>query len=189
MLNSDEGKNSSEVDNHFVGPTMTIVIREPAPGDIGWIIGQHGLIYHDHFSFNAEFEEDIAEKVVQFLRSGDSFSRFLMAASGTETVGSLAVSRKTPETAFLNFLLVDPRYRGRGIATALLDNVVEYSRSRGCSLLELETYSCLRDARNLYTNYGFTCFQSSDEMVLYGQCFFQEFWRLTLQDFPLHNKR
>lgn len=40
------------------------MIREIAPGDLGWIISQHGSIYAAEFGFDSDFELNIARKAV-----------------------------------------------------------------------------------------------------------------------------
>lgn len=43
---------------------MQCTLRTHEPGDIGWIIAQHGLIYTQEFGFDPSFEIHIAKKFV-----------------------------------------------------------------------------------------------------------------------------
>ena len=60
----------------------------------------------------------------------------------------------TPE-AWLPDLFVDPAYRRRGLARALLDACVAEARRRGCHRLVLESGHDRGEAHRLYESYGF----------------------------------
>ncbi|MEK6276098.1 MAG: GNAT family N-acetyltransferase [Actinomycetota bacterium] len=60
----------------------------------------------------------------------------------------------TPE-AWVPDLYVDPRFRRRGAARALLDACVEAARERGCHRLILESGHERAEAHQLYEGYGF----------------------------------
>lgn len=48
---------------------MKITLRNPVPGDIGWLISIHGELYAEQFNFDLNFEIDITKKVVGFLEN------------------------------------------------------------------------------------------------------------------------
>ena len=51
----------------------TVVLRDPVPGDMGWVVQQHGEIYWREYKFNSEFEglvASVAAQYLQKLRSG-----------------------------------------------------------------------------------------------------------------------
>jgi ribosomal protein S18 acetylase RimI-like enzyme len=52
-------------------------------------------------------------------------------------------------------LYVDPAFRRRGAARALLDACVEEARRRGCHVLVLESGHHRAEAHHLYESYGF----------------------------------
>ncbi|BAL25658.1 GNAT family N-acetyltransferase [Azoarcus sp. KH32C] len=159
---------------------MEIVLRNPIPGDIGWLISMHGRIYAEQFEFDSNFERDIAKKVMAFLEKQDPFNMLWVAAVNNEPIGSIAVSLRPDQTAFINFLLVETEYRGCGVAKTLMDRVVSHCKDHGIRLLCLETYSCLKAARELYRKYGFTLSTKNVAVKMYGQSFDQEFWQKVL---------
>jgi GNAT superfamily N-acetyltransferase len=61
----------------------------------------------------------------------------------------------TPE-AWIPDLYVDPGFRRRGAARALLDACVQAARERGCHRLILESGHERAEAHQLYESYGFT---------------------------------
>lgn len=159
---------------------MEIILREPKPGDIGWVISMHGIIYSRQFHLDSRFEIDIAKKMLSFYENLNDFNLLLIAQRNHERVGSVAVSMKSENSAFVNFLLVLDPYRGHGIGGRLMDHIIKRSRDHGLEFLRLETYSLLEDARNLYLKYGFKRYQTNKDMKKYGQVFDQEFWELRL---------
>ena len=159
---------------------MEIDFKEPIPGDIGWLISTHGLIYSRQFKFDLNFELDIAKKVITFYEKPNGFNLLLIAHVNGERSGSIAVSLKPDNTAFINFLMVKTECRGRGVAKKLMDKVIAHTKDHRLNVLRLETYSCLVDARELYKKYGFKRFKINKDVEVYGQVFDQEFWEKRL---------
>ncbi|MGH8865011.1 MAG: MarR family winged helix-turn-helix transcriptional regulator, partial [Burkholderiales bacterium] len=50
-------------------PTRTIVLRDPKPGDMGWVVQQHGEIYAREYGWNSEFEALVAGIVSKYLKN------------------------------------------------------------------------------------------------------------------------
>ena len=159
---------------------MEDLIRCAGPGDMGWVIGAHGREYGREFGFDGEFELGIAAKMVAVFQGKEPFNTLWVAREKEGRAGSVAVSRKSETTAFLNFLLVLPQFRGRGLARMLLDRAADHARAGQCQWLELETYSILTSARCLYADYGFEKIEVNEGMRRFGHTFDQEFWRLAL---------
>lgn len=61
----------------------------------------------------------------------------------------------TSPQAWIPDLFVDPSFRRRGAARALLDACVEEARRRGCHRLVLESGHHRAEAHQLYESYGF----------------------------------
>jgi GNAT superfamily N-acetyltransferase len=159
---------------------MKIKLSQPKPGDIGWIIAKHGEVYSRQFLLNSRFELDIARKVVSFFGNPTDFDTFILAKIDGRRAGSVAVSRQSATIAFVNFLLVLEAYRGRGVAQALMQKVIQHAKEYPFKRLRLETYSILADARRLYQKLGFTRYETIAHVEKYGRVFDQEFWELKL---------
>lgn len=155
---------------------MEITLKNPQPGDIGWLISTHGVQYSEEYSFDQEFEIDIARKAISFLEQNNDFNRIFIAYFKSKRIGSIAISFKPDKTAFINFLLVKKQYRGKGVAKRLIDKAISHAINSDSQLIQLETYSCLKNARFLYKNYGFTIYKTNPRKRKYGQTFDQEFW-------------
>jgi putative acetyltransferase len=79
---------------------------------------------------------------------------FVLRADG-EVAGCGGVKLFGTEYGEIKRMYVRPQYRGQGFAKRLLDHLAEYARSRGVSLLRLETGIHQHEAIGLYEHVGF----------------------------------
>ncbi|MFD4838395.1 GNAT family N-acetyltransferase [Achromobacter sp. NPDC058515] len=155
-------------------------VRTAQPGDHEWIVAAHGDVYATEFGFDRSFQDRIAEKMSAFLELPGAFNRVWVGWIGDERAGSIAISDRPGDVAFLNFVLVLPQHRGRGVGHALMRTAIEHARAHALKEVQLETYSCLVDARALYKRLGFRTTQAAPAEQAFGQAFEQEFWALRL---------
>ncbi len=148
--------------------------------DHEWIIATHGDVYATEFGFDRRFQDNIARKMRAFLERPDSFNRIWIGLMGGERVASIAISDRADSVAFLNFVLVLPQYRGKGAGYAMLQTALDHARAHSFQEVQLETYSCLVDARALYGRLNFRMIEAVPEQEAYGKRFDQEFWSLEL---------
>ena len=159
---------------------MEIILKKPTPGDIGWVISMHGQIYAQDFQLAPQLEIDVARKIVLFFDNASDFNLFLIPYVNGHRAGSIAVSKESEKTAFVNFVLVAHEFRGQGIARTMMHHIIKHSRNHNFKTVRLETYSCLTAARKLYKTLGFRLASSNKNVRKYGQNFDQEFWELKL---------
>ena len=57
--------------SHQPAPTRTVVLRDPRPGDMGWVVQQHGEIYWHEYRFDSEFEGLVAGVAAKYLKNFD----------------------------------------------------------------------------------------------------------------------
>ena len=48
--------------------SKAITLRNPQPGDMGWVVQQHGEIYAREYGWNAEFEALVLDIIAKLLR-------------------------------------------------------------------------------------------------------------------------
>lgn len=159
-------------------------LRDPEPGDLGWIVQRHGALYAAEYGWNAEFEGLAARIVADFAEDHDPYlERVWIAELDGCPVGSVMCVREdgAPGTARLRLLLVDPRDRGRGIGGLLVDTAVGFARSVGYRELVLSTHDVLASARSLCLRAGFTLVAERPHRS-YGVALTGQDWRLPLQD-------
>lgn len=134
----------------------SFVLRPPLPGDHGWITAMHGRVFAEEYGFDVRFESLIARIVSDFSAGHDpSREACWIAEVDGEPAGSIFCMRKSERVAQLRLLCVDPRTRGAGIGTRLVDECVRFAKRAGYRRITLWTLSCLTDARRIYERSGF----------------------------------
>lgn len=139
----------SEADSSYV-------LRDPQPGDMGWVIHRQAVLYAQEYGWSSEYEALIAEIAAKFLRDFDPRSeRCWIAERNGRVVGSVFVVKENETTAKLRLLYVDPSARGLGIGGRLVDECFKFARHVGYEKMVLWTNSVLTGARRIYERAGF----------------------------------
>ncbi len=160
--------------------TAPYSLRPPRPGDMGWVVGQHGILYVEEFGWEEWFEGLTAEVVAQFVRNLDPRrERCWIAEKDGKRVGSVFCFKEFEDVARLRMLLVGPAARGLGIGRRLLEECVRFARQVGYSRLILSTYDVLRVARRLYADLGFRLVREESHSSFGGEMM-EETWELEL---------
>jgi DNA-binding MarR family transcriptional regulator/GNAT superfamily N-acetyltransferase len=158
----------------------TAVLRDPGPGDIGWVVQQHGEIYAREYGWNSEFEALVAEIAGQFLRKFQpEWERCWIAELDGERVGTVFLARKSATVAQLRLLILTPQARGLGLGARLTDECIAFARHKGYKKMMLWTNSCLVAARGIYAARGFKLVKS-EPYEGFGQQLVGETWELKL---------
>ena len=162
------------------GKPPVAVLRDPLPGDMGWVVQQHGEIYAREYGWNAEFEALVADIVAQYVRNYQAeWERCWIAELDGERVGSVFVARKSKTVAQLRMLILTPKARGLGLGARLTDECIAFARSKGYKKMLLWTNSCLGVARDIYARRGFKLVKS-EAYKGFGQRLVGETWELKL---------
>jgi GNAT superfamily N-acetyltransferase len=161
---------------------MSVAIR-PAdqPGDLGWMVWQHGEVYAGTLGWDASFEALVARIVADFAAAGPDPRRGgWVAELDGERVGCvLCVPGPEPHVAVLRILLVTPDARGHGAGRALVDACVAHAQHAGCTELTLWTNDVLVSARRIYEAAGFELVDSEAHHS-FGKDLVGQHWRLAL---------
>jgi DNA-binding MarR family transcriptional regulator/N-acetylglutamate synthase-like GNAT family acetyltransferase len=156
------------------------LLREPAAGDIGWVVQQHGEIYWREYGWNVGFEALVADIAAQFIRKFQpAWEKCWIAELAGERVGAVFVVRKSATTAQLRMLILAPKARGLGLGARLTDECIAFARGKGYRKLVLWTHSCLTAARGIYAARGFKLVKS-EPYEGFGQQLVGETWQLRL---------
>jgi DNA-binding MarR family transcriptional regulator/GNAT superfamily N-acetyltransferase len=136
--------------------TPSYLLRAHQPGDLGWVIQRHGLLYAQEYGYDVRMEAFCAEILAHFALHFDPKSEACwIAEKDGENVGSVLVVRKSKTMAQLRLLLVEPSARGLGIGKRLIEECVRFARRVGYKKIVLWTQSELHAARHLYRQAGF----------------------------------
>ncbi|MDB5826931.1 MAG: MarR family transcriptional regulator with acetyltransferase [Variovorax sp.] len=158
----------------------TALLRDPVPGDLGWVVQQHGEIYWREYGWNIEFEAMVADIAARFVRQFQpAWEKCWIAELDGERVGAIFVVRKSATTAKLRMLLLTPGARGLGLGARLTDECIAFARAKGYKKMVLWTNSCLVAARGIYAKRGFKLIKS-EPYEGFGQKLVGETWSLTL---------
>jgi DNA-binding MarR family transcriptional regulator/GNAT superfamily N-acetyltransferase len=158
------------------------ILRPHQPGDIGWVVHRHGVLYHREYGWDWTFETLVGRIAADFLDHFDaSRERCWIAERDGENVGCVFLVRH-PEregVARLRLLLVDPKARGLGIGRRLVSECTRFARASGYHTITLWTNSVLTAARAIYKAEGYRLIESHPE-ANFGRDLVGETWELAL---------
>ena len=127
------------------------------PGDLGWVVQQHGELYAAEYGWDTSFEGLVARIVADYAAGHDeSREAAWIAEVGGERVGCVFLVRGGEDLARLRVLLVHPRGRGIGLGGLLVATCLDFARAAGYRRVTLWTNDVLAAARRVYLAHGFT---------------------------------
>jgi len=166
-------------DKSVKGPE-TFVLRDPRPGDMGWVIHRHGALYAKEYGWDERFEVLVARIVAEFI---DNYKprreRCIIAELDGESAGCAFLVQRSETDAQLRLLLVEPEARGLGLGTRLVRECVTFAKQAGYQRIVLWTANVLTQARRIYSKAGFRVIEE-EAQHRFGKDLIFETWELIL---------
>ena len=138
-------------------PPRGYLLREPRPGDMGWVVQRNGALYAEEFGWDASYEALVARIVADYVENRDprAEAAWIAEVDGAPACCVFCV-REDATTARLRLLLVEPWARGLGIGGRQSTRCCGSRAGPGDTRITLWTNDVLADARRIYQRAGFT---------------------------------
>ncbi len=165
--------------------SRTYTLRDPEPGDLGWMVQRHAEIYGEEYGWRGPFEGVCARIVSDFSANFDAkLEKCWIADMDGQRAGCVMLVKDDPkakksDVARIRLLLLEPSARGMGLGRRLVEECVSFARAKGYRRVTLWTHKELTAARAIYAKLGFTKTgeESHDD---WGGKATSEFWDLDL---------
>ncbi len=159
---------------------MAIMMKSLCPGDVDWLVAEHGRLYARDEGFDDSFPLLVREILEAFEAEHDpALERAFIAWEGQQRLGSIFCARQDRDTAKLRLFFLMPEARGKGLGKRLLMECMGFARDCGYRRMVLWTHESHRAACALYEKTGWRLVRS-DRKRSFGVDVVEQGWEVDL---------
>jgi DNA-binding MarR family transcriptional regulator/GNAT superfamily N-acetyltransferase len=159
-----------------------VTLRQPASGDMGWVVHRQGVVYAEEFGYDHRFEALVSRIVADYVENHlPGLEEAWIAEVDGAVAGSIFCVRKDDVTAQLRLLFVEPWARGLGVGGKLVRQCLRFAIDAGYREMVLWTNKDLHAARRLYERAGFQLVSEEEGERFGGPQTFQN-WHVRLSE-------
>src|SRR5262245_16119297 len=102
------------------------------PGDLGYVIHLHGLLYGAEYGYGIPFEMYVAEGLHEFYKNyNPEQDRVWVCEHGDRMIGFLLLMYRKDNAAQLRYFLIKEDYQGIGLGKKLMEQYMEFLHQCG----------------------------------------------------------
>jgi ribosomal protein S18 acetylase RimI-like enzyme len=131
---------------------VTFVVVDPASTEAQWALRSYTQELETRFEERFDVEGTVARAATDY---APPHGLFVLALDGSEVMACGALAWLDDERAEVKRMWVAPSYRGRGLATRLLEHLEGLVASSGRDVVVLDTNDGLTEAIALYDKQGY----------------------------------
>jgi GNAT superfamily N-acetyltransferase len=128
---------------------------ELQPGDIGYVTYMHGALYHKEYNYGLQFESYVAKGLCEFYEKYNPQRNRVWACEHKDRIIGFLLLMDRGKAAQLRYFLIEPKYRGIGLGSRLLNLYMDFLRECGYKESYLWTTHELTTAAALYKRLGY----------------------------------
>ncbi len=155
--------------------TSKIIVREYKPGDPSLVAHLNMVLYQKHYGFKGIFEYYLVKGLAEFLENPDG-SQLWVAEIDSTIAGSIAIVKKSEQSAQLRWFAVEASVQGMGIGSKLMDKAMQFCEGSGYTEISLWTIDILHAARHIYHKHGFVLTQTQENTEWTDHVLIEEKW-------------
>lgn len=149
------------------------------PGDLGYIAYLHGRLYAEEFGYGLYFESYVLGALHEFATAYDPAKDGIWVCEHEKKKVGFLVAAHKGDAIQLRFLILQPEYRGAGLARRLMDLFIAFMHDRGYRKAYLWTTSEQITAISMYERYGF-CLTEEKESKAFDKLLVERRYELAL---------
>jgi peptidyl-dipeptidase Dcp len=137
-------------------PLNEISIRtELRPGDLGYVTHMHGRLYHKEYDYGLQFESYVAKGLCEFYEKYNPERNRVWVCEHNDLMIGFLLLMDRGIAAQLRYFLIEPKYRGVGLGSKLMNLYMDFLRECAYRESYLWTTHELDRAAFLYKRLGF----------------------------------